>query len=78
MCRRTLALNALRAFEVAARHKSLAKAAEELRKQIIGGVIAYLLIKSGLKAASLSQVTLPRTAEQISRDLRTIKETTSS
>lgn len=45
---------------------------------IIGGVIAYLLIKSGLKAASLSQVTLPRTAEQISRDLRTIKETTSS
>ena len=30
MCRRTLALNALRAFEVAARHKSLAKAAEEL------------------------------------------------
>src|SRR5262245_21807382 len=30
MCRRTLALNALRAFEVAARHNSLAKAAEEL------------------------------------------------
>ena len=30
MCRRTLALNALRAFEVAARHRSLAKAAEEL------------------------------------------------
>jgi LysR family glycine cleavage system transcriptional activator len=30
MCRRTLPLNALRAFEVAARHKSLAKAAEEL------------------------------------------------
>lgn len=30
MCRRTLALNALRAFEVAARHKSLSKAAEEL------------------------------------------------
>lgn len=45
---------------------------------IIGGVLAYLLIKSGLKAASLSQVAMPRTAEQISRDLRSIKETTSS
>jgi LysR family glycine cleavage system transcriptional activator len=30
MCRRSLPLNALRAFEAAARHKSLAKAAEEL------------------------------------------------
>src|SRR5262245_38546103 len=30
MCRRLLQLNALRAFEVAARHQSLAKAAEEL------------------------------------------------
>ena len=30
MCRRLLALNALRAFEVAARHRSLTKAAEEL------------------------------------------------
>lgn len=30
MCRRLLALNALRAFEVAARHRSLAKAADEL------------------------------------------------
>lgn len=30
MCRRLLPLNALRAFEVAARHKSLAKAADEL------------------------------------------------
>ena len=30
MCRRFLPLNALRAFEVAARHRSLAKAAEEL------------------------------------------------
>lgn len=30
MCRRLLQLNALRAFEVAARHKSLARAAEEL------------------------------------------------
>lgn len=45
---------------------------------VIGGAIAYVLIKSGLKAASLSQVAMPRTAEQISRDLRTIKENTVS
>jgi tetrahydromethanopterin S-methyltransferase subunit C len=43
---------------------------------VIGGVIAYVLIKSGLKAASLSHVALPRTAEQVSRDLRLIKENT--
>ena len=40
----------------------------------IGGGVAYLLVKSGLKAASLSHVALPRTAEQVSRDLRLIKE----
>jgi glycerol uptake facilitator-like aquaporin len=45
---------------------------------VIGGALAYVLIKSGLKAASLSQVAMPRTAEQISRDLRTIKENTVS
>lgn len=45
---------------------------------VIGGVLAYLLIKSGLKAASLSQVAMPRTADQISRDLRSIKENASS
>lgn len=43
---------------------------------VIGGVIAYVLVKSGLKAASLSHVALPRTAEQVSRDLRLIKENT--
>jgi tetrahydromethanopterin S-methyltransferase subunit C len=43
---------------------------------VIGGIIAYVLIKSGLKAASLSHVALPRTAEQVSRDLRLIKENT--
>ena len=43
---------------------------------VIGGVLAYVLIKSGLKAASLSQVAMPRTAEQISRDLRLVKENT--
>lgn len=45
---------------------------------VIGGVLAYVLIKSGLKAASLSQVAMPRTAEQISRDLRLVKENTPS
>jgi hypothetical protein len=42
----------------------------------VGGGIAYVLVKSGLKAASLSHVALPRTAEQVSRDLRLIKENT--
>jgi len=40
----------------------------------VGGIGAYMLIKSGLKAASIDQVALPRTAEQVARDLRTIKE----
>jgi hypothetical protein len=43
---------------------------------VIGGVIAYLLIKSGLKAASVDGIALPKTAEQVSRDLRLIKEST--
>jgi hypothetical protein len=42
----------------------------------IGGVIAYILIKSGLKAASVEHIALPKTAEQVSRDLRLIKEST--
>lgn len=42
----------------------------------IGGVLAYILIKSGLKAASVEHITLPKTAEQVSRDLRLIKEST--
>ena len=41
-----------------------------------GGVIAYILIKSGLKAASVEHIALPKTAEQVSRDLRLIKEST--
>jgi hypothetical protein len=43
---------------------------------VIGGVIAYTLIKSGLKAASVDGIALPKTAEQVSRDLRLIKEST--
>lgn len=43
---------------------------------VIGGAIAYFLVKSGLKTASLSHVALPRTAEQVLRDLHIIKENT--
>lgn len=43
---------------------------------IVAGAIAYSLIKSGLKAASPTHVALPRTAEQVSRDIRVIKENT--
>jgi Flp pilus assembly protein TadB len=42
----------------------------------IGGIGAYVLVKSGLKALSEDPVRLPRTAEQVSRDLRMIKEKT--
>src|SRR5262245_42417427 len=41
---------------------------------VIGAGIAYFLVKSGLKAASVDHVGLPRTAEQVARDLRMIKE----
>lgn len=41
---------------------------------LIGAAIAYWLVKSGLKAISVDNMKLPRTAEQVSRDLRTIKE----
>jgi hypothetical protein len=45
---------------------------------MIGGGVAYVLIKSGLKAASVDAIALPKTAEQVSRDLRLIKESTQS
>jgi hypothetical protein len=41
---------------------------------VIGGIIAYGLVKSGLKAISVDRIALPRTAEQVARDLRSIKE----
>jgi hypothetical protein len=43
---------------------------------LFGGVLAYLLIKSGLKAASVERINLPRTASQVKADLRLIKENT--
>jgi hypothetical protein len=39
---------------------------------IVGGVIAYVLIKSGLKAASVDHLSMDRTAAQVTRDLRTL------
>ncbi len=40
----------------------------------IGGAIAYALVRSGIKSISVDRIGLPRTAEQVARDLRTIKE----
>lgn len=44
----------------------------------IGGAIAYVLIRSGLKSISVDRIKLPRTAEQVARDLRAIKEKVTS
>ena len=41
---------------------------------LVGGAIAYWLVKSGVKDMSVDRLSLPRTAEQVARDLRTIKE----
>lgn len=41
---------------------------------LVGGAIAYWLVKSGVKDISVDRLSLPRTAEQVARDLRTIKE----
>ncbi len=41
----------------------------------LGGVIAFFLIKSGLKAASLEHVNLSRTMQSVSRDIKLTKET---
>lgn len=42
----------------------------------IGGIAAYLLIKSGLKSLSEERPALPRTTTNVTRDLRLIKEHT--
>ena len=41
---------------------------------LVGGAIAYWLVKSGLNEISVDRLSLPRTAEQVARDLRSIKE----
>jgi hypothetical protein len=41
---------------------------------VVGAGIAYWLVKSGLKDISVDRISLPKTAEQVARDLRTIKE----
>jgi glycerol uptake facilitator-like aquaporin len=45
---------------------------------VIAGILAYILIKSGLKAASVDNISMPRTAEHVSNDLRVIKEKVTS
>jgi hypothetical protein len=40
----------------------------------VGGIGAYALVKSGLDAISVDRISLPRTAQQVARDLRTLKE----
>jgi hypothetical protein len=39
---------------------------------LVGAVIAYILVKSGLKAASVDHLSMDRTAAQVTRDLRTL------
>ena len=41
---------------------------------LVGGAIAYWLVKSGVKEISVDRISLPKTAEQVARDLRSIKE----
>lgn len=45
---------------------------------LIGAVVAYIAIKSGLKALSPDQLTLDRTTRHVQRDLSLIKEKVSS
>jgi hypothetical protein len=48
--------------------------AAALVSALIGAVAAYLLIQSGRKALTRENITLPRTASNVSRDLQMIKE----
>ncbi len=41
---------------------------------LIGGVLAYMLVKSGLKAASFDHLSMDRTANQVAQDLRTLSQ----
>jgi hypothetical protein len=45
---------------------------------LVGSIVAYVLIKSGLKAASLKNVSLPKTRRSVSHDLNLTKETHAS
>jgi hypothetical protein len=51
--------------------------AAALLSAIIGGVAAYVLIQSGRKAIAKDSLALPRTADQVSRDIKLIKENVS-
>lgn len=65
----TLALFAL----AAALDEIMPMWAAALLSAVLGGAIGYFLLKAGVKAAS-DKLGMPRTAEQVARDLRTIKE----
>ena len=41
---------------------------------ILSGIIAWMLVKAGQKAMNTEELTLTRTREQVSRDLKTISE----
>jgi Putative Actinobacterial Holin-X, holin superfamily III len=43
----------------------------------VGALIAFVLIKSGLKAASLENVSLPRTRQTVAQNIKVTKETMS-
>jgi hypothetical protein len=52
--------------------------AAALISALIGGAVAYALMRSGLKAISVDRIALPRTAGQIARDVSAIKEKVTS
>lgn len=39
---------------------------------IVAAILAYVLVKSGLKAASVHNLAMTRTSDQVARDLRTL------
>lgn len=41
---------------------------------LIGGIAAYALVRSGIKAMSANKIALPRTQEQVARDIALLKE----
>ena len=46
--------------------------ASALIAALVGAVLAYVLVKSGLKAASPDHLSMDRTTNQVARDLRAL------
>lgn len=67
----TLALFAL-AYGLA---EQLPMWASALLSAAAGGVVAFIMIRSGQKAFSPKELSLPRTSQQVSRDIHAVKET---